>query len=73
MKVRLLVKTFLMGIIFRLKVTMDQMKTEKFCFEYFCRFGIIALALRLRNTYVYVLEHCLVFAIFKPLLVGFGS
>ena len=51
-KVRLLVKTLLMEIILRLKVTMNQVKTKKLCFGYFCRFVTSALTLRPRNTYI---------------------
>ena len=53
-KVRLLVKTLLMEIILRFKVTMVQVKTRKLClFTFF--------------------KHCFVFAILKPLSLGFGS
>ena len=71
MKVRLLVKTLLMEIILRLKVALNQVKTKKLCFRYFCRFVTHALTLRPQNTLFF--EHCLVYAIFKPLSVGFGS
>ena len=43
-----------MEIIFGLKVTIDQVKTEKFCFRCFCRFAASALTLRLRITLIYV-------------------
>ena len=47
-------KTLLMEIFLRLKTTMNQVKTKKLGFEYFCRFGTRALTLRPRNTYVNV-------------------
>ena len=50
MKVRLLVKTLLMEIILRLKVALNQVKTKKLCFRYFCRFVTHALTLRPQNT-----------------------
>ena len=51
---RLLVKTLLMEIILRLKVTMNQVKTKKLFWGYFCRFVTSALTLRPRNTHSYV-------------------
>ena len=52
-KVRLLVKTLLMEIILGLKLVMDQVKTTKLYFGYFCRFVISALTLR-PGKYVYL-------------------
>ena len=43
-----------MEITLWLKVTMDQVKTEKFCFAFFCRFVTSALTIRPRNSYIYV-------------------
>ena len=62
-----------MEIILRLKVTVNQVKTKKLCFGYFCRFVARVLTLRPRNTYIYVSQALFGFAIFKPLPVGFGS
>ena len=57
----------------RLDITMDQVKTKKLYFGYFFRFLTSALTLRPPNTYIYIFKHCLVMAIFKPLLVGCRS
>ena len=54
-----------MEIILRLKVTMNQLKTKKLCFGYFCRFVTSALTLRPRKTYVYVFRALLVFCNFQ--------
>ena len=73
-KLRVLVKTLLMEIIWGLKVTMNQITTKKTCFGYFCWSVTLALTLRPRIDRVYTsFEHSLVFAIFKPLPVGFRS
>ena len=66
-KVRLLVKTNLMEIILGLKVTMDQVKTKKFCFVYFCRF----LTLRPWNTYIYGFRALFGFCSFLATSCGF--
>ena len=68
---RLLVKTPLMEIILRLEVTMNQVKTINLCLGYFCRFLTSALNLDRQIRIFTFLEHCLVFAIFRPFSVGF--
>ena len=69
-------KTLLKERIWGLKVTMKQeKKKKKTCFGYFCRFAACALTLRPPYIYLYIcfFEHSLVFAISKPLPVGFRS
>ena len=45
-KSKVTAKILLMEIILRLKVTMNQIKTKKFCFGYLCRFVTRDLTLR---------------------------
>ena len=54
-KVRSPVKTYLMEIILRLKVGMDQLKKKKLCCGYLCRFLTSALTLRPRMLIIYVI------------------
>ena len=63
-------ETILMEIILRLMVTMDEVNRKKPCFGYFWRFAMSALTRRPWNTFS---KYCLVFAVFMPLPVGFGS
>ena len=66
-------KTILMNIILRLKITMNQVKTKKLYFGYFYVCAINTLTLD-REIHIFkFFEHCLVFAIFQPLPVGSGS
>ena len=52
--VRLLLKTLLMEILSRLKVTMNQVKSEKHCFGSLPGFVTGALTIRPRNVYTFV-------------------
>ena len=61
-------KTLLREIILRFKVTVNQVKTKKLCFWYFCRF--VTSALTLGSPF---LEHCSVFSVFMPLRIGLES
>ena len=54
MKLRLLVKILVMEIILGVKVTVIIVKTKKPCFGYLSIFVTRPLALRVRNTYIYV-------------------
>ena len=67
-------KMLLMEIFLRLKITMNEVKTKKLVFRYFCRFVICALlTLRLGNMYIYVFGALFGFCNFKPPPVGSGS
>ena len=58
-------------MVLELKVTMDQVKTKKFCFEFFDRFVTIALTLRPRNMYIYIFRALFDFSKFLAFSCGF--
>ena len=64
-------KTLLMEFILRLRVTMDELKSKNFCFEYFCRFVASALILRPWNRYIYVFRGWFGFCNFNFTSCGF--
>ena len=70
---RLLVKTLFREIFLRFKITMKQVKMKKLCLRYFRRFVTVLEPLNGEIRICMFLKHCLVFAIFKPLAVGFES
>ena len=64
-------KTLLLGIFLRLKITMNQVKSKKLGFRIFCRIVTPALTLRSEIHISAFFEYYLGFAIFMSLLVGF--
>ena len=65
--------TYLMWIIFGLKLTIDEVKRKRVFLGYFCRFISSALILRPRNTYIYVSRVLFLFCKFLITSCGFSK
>ena len=64
-KIEITVENAFSGNLLRLKITMNQVKTDKLGFRYFCRFFTRALTVRKRSTYIYNFPALFGFCIFQ--------